>query len=54
MGSEISKLKVSIPFVDLLRNEQYRKMISTMIKSSENGQLNIISQDSLNLDVDAP
>lgn len=51
---EISKLKVSIPFTELLENEQYRKRISTMIKSSQNGQLNIISQDSLSLDDDAP
>jgi len=54
MESEISKLKVSIPFVELLRNEKYRKIISTIIKDLEVDQVNIASQDSLNLNDYAP
>lgn len=46
-------LKLSIPFSELLRNEKDRKIISNMIKNSEIDQVNIVSQDSLNLDDDA-
>eukprot|EP00253_Pinus_taeda_P008952 PITA_08952 len=54
LESEIGKLKIPIPFAELLRNEQYRKIIFSMVKSSDNDQVNINSQDSLNLDDDAP
>lgn len=43
LESEIGRLKIPIPFAELLKNEQYRKQIFSMVKSYENDQININS-----------
>ena len=41
LQNELSKLKISVPFNELLRNTEYRDTISKMVKDQGEGQSDI-------------
>ena len=48
--SEVAKIKVSLPFIEICRNSEYREQLSKMIKSNDVSN----DSDSINIENDNP